>query len=159
MWSQYLYALFIVGSTSPPPSDGISATKLPNGSVEVTCSDSALSCLVLFQSTTILDRVIVGFINSTYNSTVLSLKKDYGDGYVVVYSWNSSQSIFEGKASLIIQLDPPTSKCLCRLSELTLSIDFFIAAAPTTPPTSDPQTGPPLPDMESLPTSVIAGRF
>ncbi|XP_064391332.1 uncharacterized protein LOC135339104 isoform X5 [Halichondria panicea] len=124
------------GSTSPPPSEGISATKLPNGSVEVTCSDSALSCLVLFQPTTILDRVIVGFINSTYNSTVLPLKKDYGDGYVVVYSWNSSQSIFEGKASLIIQLDPPTT-------------------APTTPPTSDPQTGPPLPDMKSLPTSVI----
>ncbi len=53
-----LYALFIVGSTSPPPSEGISATKLPNGSVEVTCSDSALNCLVLFQSTTILDRVL-----------------------------------------------------------------------------------------------------
>ena len=111
MWSQYLYALFIVGSTSPPPSKGISATKLPSGSVEVTCSDSALDCLALFQSTSsVLDGVIVGFINSTYNSTVLSLKKDYSDGYVVVYSWNSSQSIFEGEVSLIMQLDPPTSK-------------------------------------------------
>ncbi len=159
MWSQYLHALFIVGSTSPPPSDGISATKLPNGSVEVTCSDSAQNCLALFQSTTsVLDGVIVGFINSTYNSTaVLSLKKDYGDGYVVVYSWNSSLSIFEGEVSLIRRLDPPTtSKCLLRLSELTSSI----AAAPTTPPTSDPQTDPPpLPDIESLPTSVIAGKF
>ena len=34
-----------------------------------------------------------------------------------------------------------------------------MTAAPTTPPTSDPQTDPPLPDMESLPTSVIVGRF
>ncbi|XP_064392351.1 uncharacterized protein LOC135339989 isoform X2 [Halichondria panicea] len=129
------------GSTSPPPSKGISATKLTNGSVEVTCSDSALSCLVLFQSsTTILDGVIVGFINSTYNSTVLSLKKDYGDGYVVVYSWNSLESIFEGEVSFIIQLD-------------------LLTTAPTTPPTSDPQTDPPPPNIESLPISVIAGRF
>ncbi len=151
---------FIVGSTSPPSSEGISATKLPNGSVDVTCSDSARNCLVLFQSsTTVLDGVIVGFINSTYNSTVLSLKKNYGDGYVVVYSWNILESIFEGKVSLIIQLDLLTSKCLCKFSELTSSIDFSIAAAPTTPPTFDPQTDPPLPDMESLSTSLIAGRF
>ena len=129
----------------------------------MTCSDSALSCLVLFQSsTTILDGVIVGFINSTYNSTVLSLKKDYGDGYVVVYSWNSLESIFEGEVSFIIQLDLLTSKCLCRLSELTItysSSSISVAAAPTTPPTSDPQTDPPPPNIESLPISVIAGRF
>ena len=82
----------------------------------MTCSNSALNCLVLFQSTTIFDRVIVGFINSSEASTVLSLNDTFGDGYVMVYSWNSSQSIFEGEVSLIIQLDLLTSKCLCRLS-------------------------------------------
>ncbi len=125
----------------------------------MTCSNSALNCLVLFQSTTIFDRVIVGFINSSEVSTVLSLNDTFGDGYVVVYSWNSSQSIFEGEVSLIIQLDLLISKCFCRLSELTSFIVFSVAAAPTTPPTSDPQTDPPSPDIESLPTSVIAGRF
>ena len=79
----------------------------------MTCSNSALNCLVLFQSTTILDRVIVGFINSSEASTVISLNDTFGDGYVVVYSWNSLESIFEGKVSLIIQLDLPTSKSLC----------------------------------------------
>ncbi len=125
----------------------------------MTCCDSALNCLVLFQSTVILDRVLVGFINASLTSTVLSLNDTFGDGYVVVYSWNSFECIFEGEVSLIIQLDLPTSKCLCRLSELTSSIDFFIAAAPTTSPTSDPQTDPPPPDMKSLLTSVIAGTF
>ncbi|XP_064382484.1 uncharacterized protein LOC135331304 isoform X2 [Halichondria panicea] len=80
---------------------------------------------------------IVDFINTSESSTVVR-KETFGDGYVVVYCWNSSQSIFEGEVSLIIQLDPPTT-------------------APTTPPTSDPQTDPPPPDIESLPTSVIAG--
>ncbi len=125
----------------------------------MTCCDSALNCLVLFQSTIILDGVLVGFINASSTSTVLSLNDTFGDGYVVVYSWNSLESIFEGEVSLIIQLDLLTSKCLCRLSELTSSITFFIAAAPTTPPTSDPQTDPPPLGMESLLTSVIAGRF
>ncbi|XP_064391401.1 uncharacterized protein LOC135339174 isoform X2 [Halichondria panicea] len=90
---------------SPPPREGISASNLTNGDVSVTCSNSALNCLVLFQSTTIFDRVIVGFINSSEASTVLSLNDTFGDGYVMVYSWNSSQSIFEGEVSLIIQLD------------------------------------------------------
>ena len=87
----------------------------------MTCSDSARNCLVLFQPTTILDRVPIGFINASSTSTVLSLKDTFGDGYVVVYSWNSSHRIFEGEVSLIMQLDPPTCKCLCRLSELTIT--------------------------------------
>ncbi|XP_064391238.1 uncharacterized protein LOC135339045 isoform X2 [Halichondria panicea] len=124
--------------TSPPPREGISATRLINQEVSVICSDSALNCIVLFQSTTILKRVLVGFINASSTSTVISLNATFGDGYVVVYSWNTSQSIFEGEVSLIIQLDLPTT------------------TAPTTPPTSDPQTDPPPPDIESLPTSVIA---
>ena len=111
---------FTIDITSPPPRESISATKLTNAEVEVTCCDSALNCLVLFQST-ILDRVIVGFINSSEVSTIISLKDTFGDGYVVVYSWNSSQSIFEGEVLLIIQLDLPTCKCLCRLSELTIT--------------------------------------
>ncbi len=74
----------------------------------MTCCDSALNCLVLFKST-ILDRVLVGFINASSTSTVISLNDTFGDGYVVVYSWNSSQSIFEGEVSLIIsELDLPT---------------------------------------------------
>ena len=90
----------------------------------MTFSDSARNCLVLFQP--ILDRVlrVVDFINTSESSTVVVVRKDtFGDGYVVVYSWNSSQSIFEGEVSLIIQLDPPTCKCLCG-PELTSFIDF-----------------------------------
>ncbi len=71
----------------------------------MTCSDFTLNCLVLFQSNIILDRVPVSFINSFEVSTVLSLIDTFGDGYVVVYSWNSLESIFEGEVSLIIQLD------------------------------------------------------
>ncbi len=85
----------------------------------MTCSDSAQNCLVSFISISILDGVLVGFINASSTSTVLSLNDTFGDGYVVVYSWNSSQSIFEGEVSLIMQLDSSTSKYLCRLSELT----------------------------------------
>ena len=114
----------------------------------MTCSNSALNCLVLFQSTTILDRVSVGFITASEVSTVLSLIYTFGDGYVVVYSWNSLESIFEGEVSLIMQLDLLTSKVLCIFSELTLSIVFSIEAAPTTSPTSDPQTDSP-PDILS----------
>ncbi|XP_064392169.1 uncharacterized protein LOC135339815 [Halichondria panicea] len=130
------------GSIRPPqPSiEGISATKLPSGGVNVTCSDSARNCLVLFQSDSDLVRALFRFINTSKNSTVVFRKDTFTNGYVVVYSWNSSQSIFEGDVSLIMQLDPPTT-------------------APTTPPTSDPQTDPPLPDMESLPTSVIVATI
>ena len=124
-WSQYIH--FIVGSIRPPqPSiEGISATKLPSGGVNVTCSDSARNCLVLFQSDSDLVRALFRFINTSKNSTVVFRKDTFTNGYVVVYSWNSSQSIFEGDVSLIMQLDPPTSKCLCRLSELTSFIVFF----------------------------------
>ncbi|XP_064391360.1 uncharacterized protein LOC135339139 isoform X2 [Halichondria panicea] len=134
--------------TSPPPRESISATKLTNGEVEVTCCDSALNCLVLFQSTIILDRVLVGFINASSTSTVLSLNDTFGDGYVVVYSWNSLEFIFEGEVSLIIQLDL-----------LTSAPTTCPTAAPTIPPTSDPQTDPTPPDMESLLTSVIAAAI
>ena len=143
----------------------------------MTCCDR--NCLVLFQSTTILDRVPVGFINasevsnsiSVNDSTVLSLNDTFG-GYVVVYSWNRLETIFEGEVSLVRRLDQlnSTCKCLCRLSQLIINYSSSslipIAAAPTTcptapttPPTSDPQTDPPPPRMESLLTSVIAGEL
>ncbi|XP_064391087.1 uncharacterized protein LOC135338914 isoform X2 [Halichondria panicea] len=138
--------------TSSPPREGISATKLTNGEVNVTCCDR--NCLVLFQSTTILDRVPVGFINasevsnsiSVNDSTVLSLNDTFG-GYVVVYSWNRLETIFEGEVSLVRRLDQLNST----------SAPTTCPTAPTTPPTSDPQTDPPPPRMESLLTSVIAG--
>ncbi|XP_064391011.1 uncharacterized protein LOC135338850 isoform X2 [Halichondria panicea] len=129
--------------TSPPPREGISATNLTNGEVEVTCCDR--DCLVLFQSTTILDRVPVGFINasevsnsiSVNDSTVLSLN----DTFVVAYSWNSLETIFDGEVSLIRRLDQLNST----------SAPTCPTAAPTIPTTSDPQTDPPPPRMESLP--------
>ena len=143
----------------------------------MTCCDR--DCLVLFQSTTILDRVPVGFINasevsnsiSVNDSTVLSLN----DTFVVAYSWNSLETIFDGEVSLIRRLDQlnSTCKCLCRLSQLDnqlfrlLLIHIAAAptcptAAPTIPTTSDPQTDPPPPRMESLPilqNVVIPGEL
>ncbi len=110
----FTYIMVIVGMTSPPPSsEGISLTKLPNGYAQVTCSDSVLNCLVLFQPTKIVDRLLVGFINTSVSSTIhleLSLNYSFGDGYLIVYSWINTQSIFDGKISLITQLKSHTSE-------------------------------------------------
>ena len=93
----------------------------------LTFSDSARNCLVLFKP--VLARVlrVVDFINTSESSTVVVRKDTFGDGYVVVYSWNSSESIFEGEVSLIMQLDSPTSTCkyLHWLSEANI-IHFFL---------------------------------
>ncbi len=96
----------------PPSSEGVSATKLPNGDAQVTCADSDVVCLVLFQSTINLDRILVALIDSFASSTSFSVSDTFANGHVIVYSWNSSQSIFDGKVSLIRQLNPPTSECI-----------------------------------------------
>ncbi len=94
----------------PASREGVSVTKLPNGDAQVTCADSDVVCLVLFQSASALDRILVGIIDSFVSSTTFSISDTFG--HVVVYSWNSSQSIFDGEVSLIKQLDPPTSECV-----------------------------------------------
>ncbi|XP_064391820.1 uncharacterized protein LOC135339596 [Halichondria panicea] len=93
----------------PPSSEGVSVTKLPNGDAQVTCADSDVVCLVLFQSTINLDRILVALIDSFASSTSFSVSDTFANGHVIVYSWNSSQFIFDGKVSLIRQLNPPTS--------------------------------------------------
>ncbi len=96
----------------PPSCEGVSVTKMPNGDAQVTCADSDVVCLVLFQSTIALDRILVALIDSLASSTTFSVSDTFANGHVIVYSWNSSQSIFDGKVSLIRQLNPPTSKCI-----------------------------------------------
>ncbi len=96
----------------PPSSEGVSATKLPNGDAQVTCADSDVVCLVLFQSTISLDRVLVALIDSFASSTSFSVSETFANGHVIVYSWNSSQFIFDGKVSLTRQLNPPISECI-----------------------------------------------
>ena len=96
----------------PPSCEGVSVTKLPNGDAQVTCADPDVVCLVLFQSTINLDRILVALIDSFASSTTFSVSDTFANGHVIVYSWNSSQSIFDGKVSLIRQLNPPTSKCI-----------------------------------------------
>ncbi len=78
----------------------------------MTCADSDVVCLVLFQSTIALDRILVALIDSIASSTTFSVSDTFANGHVIVYSWNSSQSIFDGKVSLIRQLNPPTSGCI-----------------------------------------------
>ncbi len=80
--------------------------RLPSGDAQVTCTNPGENCLVLFWSTIDLDSALVGFIQSFASSTVFSLTKAFSDGYVVVYSWNSGESVFSGKVSLVTQLDP-----------------------------------------------------
>ncbi|XP_064391573.1 uncharacterized protein LOC135339430 isoform X7 [Halichondria panicea] len=97
--------------SSPPNSEGITVTKLSNGSAEVTCTTSGQSCLALFQSKTSLDlMVVVGFIEPPNDRTVVSLDAT-SDVYVVVYTWNSDsgETIFDGKVSFIDQLELRTS--------------------------------------------------
>ncbi len=97
--------------TSPLNSEGITVTKLSNGSAEVTCNTSGQSCLVLFLSPTSLDQMVVGFINSSSDRTTLNSTFDVFM-YVVVYTWNSDsgETIFDGQVSFISRLELPTSK-------------------------------------------------
>ena len=81
---------------------------LPNGNISVTCPDVSLNCLVLVKSTTdSTDRVNVGHINTSNRTVVLS--PGATDVFVAVYTWNSIESIFTGKLSLISQLKVPAS--------------------------------------------------
>ena len=94
---------------STPSREDITVTLPSNSDVQVTCPET-LNCLVLVQSLTSLNRLNVGFINSSSTSTNVSLDTVIDDDYVVVYSWDSEQSIFDGNVSLITQLYLPTSK-------------------------------------------------
>ncbi len=78
----------------------------------MTCADSDVVCLVLFQSASALDRILVAIIDSFASSTTFSISDNFANGHVVVYSWNNSQFIFEGEVSLIKQLDSRTSECV-----------------------------------------------
>ncbi len=100
---------------SPPNSEGITVTKLSNGSAEVTCTTTGQSCLALFQSktspTSLDPMVMIGLLEPPNNRTVVILNTT-SDVYVVVYTWNSDsrETIFDGKVSFISQLELPTSK-------------------------------------------------
>ena len=112
-WSSLF--IFIEIAAPPSSSEGITVIKLPNGDAQVTCTNPGTSCLVMFWSTIDLDSALVGFIQSFASSTVFSLTDSFSDGYVVVYSWNSGESVFSGRVSLVTQLDPPTSECMCMI--------------------------------------------
>ncbi|XP_064391808.1 uncharacterized protein LOC135339586 [Halichondria panicea] len=100
---------------SPPNSEGITVTKLSNGSAEVTCTTTGQSCLALFQSktspTSLDPMVMIGFIEPPNDRTTVTLNAT-SDVYVVVYTWNSDsgETIFDGKVSFISQVELPTSK-------------------------------------------------
>ncbi len=101
--------MLTIGTTSQPPNNrGINVTMSSSGSVNVTCP-GPLSCLALFQSSKSFIQLRVGFINSSATSTVVSLDDE---DYVVVYSWDSEESIFNGTVSFMTQLYSPTSKCM-----------------------------------------------
>ena len=90
---------------------GVTASKILNGSIEVTCPDESLNCLVLLLSTTDNpDQVHVGLINSDDGRTVV-LSPGATDVSVVVYTWKRGGSIFSGQLSFRYQLEPLTSKC------------------------------------------------
>ncbi|XP_064391481.1 uncharacterized protein LOC135339333 isoform X2 [Halichondria panicea] len=99
---------------SPPNSEGITVTKLSNGSAEVTCTTTGQSCLALFQSktspTSLDPMVMIGFIESPNDRTTVTLNAT-SDVYVVVYTWNSDsgETIFDGKVSFISQVELPTT--------------------------------------------------
>ena len=76
----------------PPSSEGVSATKLPNGDAQVTCADSDVVCLVLFQSTISLDRVLVALIDSFASSTSFSVSDTFANGHVIVYTLGIAHS-------------------------------------------------------------------
>ena len=101
MYSHY-FVLYLV-TPSPPLNVGIAVGKLLNGSIEVTCPDESLNCLVLVQSTTDNpDQVHVGLINSDDDRTVV-LSPGATDVSVVVYTWNNTESIFSGQLSHVSQ--------------------------------------------------------
>ena len=90
---------------------GVTAFKIPNESIEVTCPDVSLNCLVLLLSTTDNpDLVHIGLINSDDNRTVV-LSSGATDVSVVVYTWKRGGSIFSGQLSFRAQLESLTSKC------------------------------------------------
>ena len=112
MHGDYKIIIFIE-IASPSSSEGITVIKLPNGDAQVTCTNPGVTCLVLFWSTIDLDSALVGFIQSFASSTVFSLTEAFSDGYVVVYSWKSGESVFSGQVSLVTQLNPLTiSECV-----------------------------------------------
>ena len=90
---------------------GVTAFKIPNESIEVTCPDVSLNCLVLLLSTSDNpDQVHVGVINSDDDRTVI-LSPGATDVSVVVYTWKRGGSIFSGQLSFRAQLESLTSKC------------------------------------------------
>ncbi len=116
--------------TSPLNAEGITVTKLPNGSAEVTCTATGQSCLALFPSTnspTSLDSMVVGFIEPPNDRTTVTLNAT-SDVYVVVYTWNSDsgETIFDGKVSFVSQLELPTSKPRVSFSFRIVCALFFL---------------------------------
>ena len=104
-----ILCMYIETISPPLSSEDITVTVLSSEDVQVTCPQP-LNCLVLIQSLTSLNRLHVLFFESFITSTIFSVDTVSNDSYVVVYSWDSEQSIFDGKVSLITSLDSPTSK-------------------------------------------------
>ena len=103
-----------LGTAAPLPSSvGITAVRLLNGDVEVTCSIRETNCMVLVHSINSPEQVYVRLINffTDDRSTVFSV---YLIGIVTVcvavLTWGPIDSIFDGQLSLITQLETPTGK-------------------------------------------------
>ena len=146
----------LVGITGPPPSsEEISVTVLSSEDVQVTCPQP-LNCLVLIQSLTSLNTLLVRFIESFITSTIFSVDTVSNDSYVVVYSWDSEQSIFNGKVSLITSLDSPTSKYVFILCTNSLKASHHHTVVPTSVSPTNPSPST-VSQALSLPIEAIAG--
>ncbi len=116
---------------SPPNPEGITVTKLANGSAVVTCNTSGQSCLALFQSknspTSLDPMMMIGFIEPPNDKTVVSLNAT-SDVYVVVYTWNSDsgETIFDGQVSFISRLELPISKSRVNFSFRIVCVLFML---------------------------------
>ncbi len=147
---------YLVGQS--PSSEGIFATKLPNGDAQVTCADSDVVCLVLFQSTINLDRILVALIDSFASSMAFSVSDTFANGHVIVYSWNSSVHFRrEGiTRSLGNSIHQQVSACIWYLKCLYSLLCCVHAGAPSTLSPTDP---PPVSGSQfPLATRVIAGK-
>ena len=92
----------------------VTASKLLNGSIEVTCPDESLNCLVLVWSTTDNPgQVHVSHINSDDDRTVVLSPgtTDMPVLNIAVFTWKKGESIFSGQLSFISQLESLPSKC------------------------------------------------
>ena len=93
-----------VHNSAPQSTSNATVTKLPNGTIAISCSDKGVDCVALLLNSSDPSRLeVIGVMNGDVR-TVLFSPVTFDGMHIAVLTWERSQSILAGQLSFVSKL-------------------------------------------------------